>query len=276
MGRERLGVGLGVRDEIAHALVLHRDRIDFVEIVGEHFLDASRERRRQLSVLAEHFPVVVHTIGLSLGSIDPPDAGYLDALARLVREARAPWVADHICYTRAGGIDIGHLAPLPRTEEAIEALARNARIVRDRIGVPLLLENVAYLVDPGGEMDEAEFVAGALDASGCDLLLDLTNLHANATNFGYDAEAWLDRMPLERIGQVHVTGGHWSDGVLVDSHSAATHDEVWRLLERVAARVVVPAVLLERDEHVPPIEELLDELDVARAALAAGEVARVA
>ena len=276
MGRERLGVGLGVRDEIAHALVLHRDRIDFVEIVGEHFLDASRERRRQLSVLAEHFPVVVHTIGLSLGSIDPPDAGYLDALARLVRAARAPWVADHICYTRAGGIDIGHLAPLPRTEEAIEALARNARIVRDRIGVPLLLENVAYLVDPGGEMDEAEFVAGALDASGCDLLLDLTNLHANATNFGYDAEAWLDRMPLERIGQVHVTGGHWSDGVLVDSHSAATHDEVWRLLERVAARVVVPAVLLERDEHVPPIEELLDELDVARAALAAGEVARVA
>jgi uncharacterized protein (UPF0276 family) len=276
MEREKLGVGLGVRDEIAHALVLHRDRIDFVEIVGEHFLDASRERRRQLAVLVEHFPVVVHTVGLSLGSVAPPDAPYLDALARLVREARAPWVADHICYTRAGGIDIGHLAPLPRTEEAIEALARNTAIVRDRIGVPLLLENVAYLVDPGGEMDEAEFVTRALQATGCDLLLDLTNLHANATNFGYDARVWLERVPLERVRQVHVTGGHWHDGVLVDSHSAATHAEVWALLEHLAARIDVEAVLLERDERVPPIEELLDELDLARAALRAGEVARVA
>jgi uncharacterized protein (UPF0276 family) len=139
----------------------------------------------------------------------------------------------------------------------------------------MLLENIAYLVDPpGAEMDEAEFVSRAVVESGCGLLLDLTNLHANAANHGYDPVAWLERVPLDRVVQVHVTGGHWRDGILIDSHSQATPADVWELLEYVAARAPVRAVLLERDERIPPIGELLDELDLARAALRAGERAR--
>lgn len=272
-----LGVGLGLRDEVAPALVAHRDRIDFVEIIGEHFFAAGREARRQLAALAERFPVVVHTVGLSPGSVAPPDDDYLAALARLVRETGAAWFADHICYTRAGGVDVGHLAPLPRTEEALAALARNTAIARELVPAPMLLENIAYVVDPpGSEMDEAEFVSRAIEATGCGLLLDLTNLHANAVNHGYDPYEWLGRVPLDRVVQVHVTGGHWHRGVLVDSHSAATPGEVWRLLEYVAARAPVRGVLLERDERFPPIGELLDELDRAREALRAGEAARVA
>ena len=270
-----LGVGLGLRDELAPALLAHRDRVDFVEIIGEHFFDATREGRRRLSVIADRFPVVVHTIGLSLGSAAPPPARYVDALARLVADTSAAWFGDHLCYTRAGGVDVGHLAPLPRTEEAIGALARNVAVVRERVAGTMLVENVAYLVDPpGSEMDDAEFTARALEATGCDLLLDLTNLHANATNHGFDPYAWLDRVPLDRVVQVHVTGGHWRHGRLVDSHSTATPDDVWRLLEHVAARTRVRAVLLERDERIPPIGELLDELDRAREALRAGEAAR--
>jgi uncharacterized protein (UPF0276 family) len=270
-----LGVGLGLRDELAPALLAHRDRVDFVEIIGEHFFEATREGRRRLSVIADRFPVVVHTIGLSLGSEAPPPARYVDALARLVADTSAAWFGDHLCYTRAGGVDVGHLAPLPRTEEAIGALARNVAVVRERVAGTMLVENVAYLVDPpGSEMDDAEFTARALEATGCDLLLDLTNLHANATNHGFDPYAWLDRVPLDRVVQVHVTGGHWRHGRLVDSHSAATPDDVWKLLEHVAARTRVRAVLLERDERIPPIGELLDELDRAREALRAGEAAR--
>jgi hypothetical protein len=274
-GDGHLGVGLGLRDELAPALLAHRDRVDFVEIIGEHFFDATREGRRRLSVIADRFPVVVHTIGLSLGSEAPPPARYVDALARLVADTSAAWFGDHLCYTRAGGVDVGHLAPLPRTEEAIGALARNVAVVRERVAGTMLVENVAYLVDPpGSEMDDAEFTARALEATGCDLLLDLTNLHANATNHGFDPYAWLDRVPLDRVVQVHVTGGHWRHGRLVDSHSTATPDDVWRLLEHVAARTRVRAVLLERDERIPPIGELLDELDRAREALRAGEAAR--
>jgi uncharacterized protein (UPF0276 family) len=270
-----LGVGLGLRDELAPALLAHRDRVDFVEIIGEHFFEATREGRRRLSVIADRFPVVVHTIGLSLGSEAPPPARYVDALARLVADTSAAWFGDHLCYTRAGGVDVGHLAPLPRTEEAIGALARNVAVVRERVAGTMLVENVAYLVDPpGSEMDDAEFTARALEATGCDLLLDLTNLHANATNHGFDPYAWLDRVPLDRVVQVHVTGGHWRHGRLVDSHSTATPDDVWRLLEHVAARTRVRAVLLERDEQIPPIGELLDELDRAREALRAGEAVR--
>lgn len=264
-----LGAGLGLRDELAAALVPHRDRIDFLEVVGEHFFDPTDDARRSLDALAERFPIVVHTIGLSLGSVEPPSDGDLDALARVVRSTRAPWFGDHLSYTRAGGVDVGHLAPLPRTEAALEAVARNVEIVRRRVSAPMLLENVAYLLDPGGDVDEAEFLRLALERTGCALLLDLTNLHANAVNHDYDPYAWLERVPLERTVQVHVTGGHWRGDVLVDSHSSATPDEVWRLLEHVASRAPVRAVLLERDERIPPIEALLDELDRARDVLAA-------
>jgi uncharacterized protein (UPF0276 family) len=274
MNDRTLGVGLGVRDEFAHALVPHRARIDFVEVIGEQFVAPDRDARRRLATIADHFPVVVHTIGMSLGSVDAPDGGYLDAIGRLARDVDAPWVGDHLCYTRAGGIDVGHLAPLPRTEEALGAIVRNVEIARERTGRPLLLENIAYVVDPGGEIGEAGFLTRALEATGCDLLLDLTNLHANGANHGYDPYAWLERVPLERVRQVHVTGGHWHGGILVDSHSHETPSEVWRLLEHVAARVEVPAVLLERDERIPPIEALLDELDAAREALRVGAAKR--
>jgi hypothetical protein len=269
-----LGVGLGLRDELAPALLPHRERIDFLEIIGERFFEPTREARLQLAVLADRFPIVVHTIGLSLGSVAAPEDAYLDAVGRLVRETGAAWFGDHLCYTRAGGVDVGHLAPLPRTEEALDAVARNAALARERVGAPMLVENIAYVVDPGGAMDDAEFVSRALERTGCGLLLDLTNLHANAVNHGYDPYAWLSRVPLDRVVQVHVTGGHWRDGLLVDSHSAATPDDVWTLLEWVAARASVRAVLLERDERIPPIGELLDELDRAREALRTGEAAR--
>jgi uncharacterized protein (UPF0276 family) len=271
-----LGAGLGLRDELAAALLPHRDRIDFLEVIGEHFFEPTRESSRLLASLAERFPLVVHTIGLSVGSAEAPDDSTLGAVARIVRETRAPWLGDHLSFTRAGGVDVGHLAPLPRTEQALDALARNVARVRTRLPVPLLLENVAYLLDPGGDVGEAEFVRLALERTGCGLLLDLTNLHANALNHDYDPYAWLERVPLHRVVQVHVTGGHWRGGVLVDSHSSATPDDVWAMLDWVARRTPVRAVLLERDERIPPIGELLDELDRARAVLAAGEAARVA
>ena len=145
-------------------------------------------------------------------------------------------------------------------------LCANIAEVRRRIDVPLILENITYAVAlPGAEMDEAEFLAELLDRTGCGLLLDVTNLHTNAINHGFDPIAFLDRLPLDRVVQLHFAGGHWHDGVLVDSHSRPTPPEVWALLEEVLARAPVKGIILERDEDLPPFGELLDELDRARA-----------
>jgi uncharacterized protein len=258
-------VGLGFREPFRADLFLNRERVDFLEVTIEHYLDAPPAKRRELDLLADHFPLIPHGLNLSLGSAEGLDDAYLDRVAELVRRLDPPWWSEHVAFTRAGGVEIGHLAPLPRTREALEVLCANIAAVRRRIDVPLILENITYTVAlPGAEMGEAEFLAALLDRSGCGLLLDVTNLHTNATNHGFDPIAFLDRLPPDRVVQLHVAGGCWHDGVLVDSHSRPTPPEVWSLLDEVLARAPVKGVILERDEDLPPFGELLGELDRAR------------
>jgi uncharacterized protein (UPF0276 family) len=260
-----LGVGLGFRAPFLADLFSDRERVDFLEITADHFLGASPEALRMLDLLADHFPLIPHGLRLSLGSAEGVDEEYLEALAGLVRQLDPPWWSEHVAFTRAGGVDIGHLAPLPFTREALGVLCRNIDAARRRIDVPLILENITYNVAmPGAEMGEADFLTELLDRSGCGLLLDVTNLHTNAVNHGLDAADFLDRLPLDRVVQLHVAGGHWHESVLVDSHSSSTPPEVWALVEAVVAHAPVKGVILERDEDLPPFDELLGELDRAR------------
>ena len=180
-----------------------------------------------------------------------------------------PWWSEHIAFTRAGGIAIGHLACLPYTHEAIDVLARNVERVRRVIETPLILENVtAAFVIPGGQMDEPEFVTRALAATGCGWLCDVTNIHTNAVNQRRDIEAELDRWPWERAVQAHFAGGRVGrDGELIDSHDRPTPPEALFLLAAGARRGALRGAILERDEDLPPFGELLEELDRARAAM---------
>jgi uncharacterized protein len=261
-----LGVGVGFREPFRGELFLRQREVDFLEITAEHYLDATPEKERELDLLAEHFTLIPHAINLSLGSAEGLDPDYLDKLARLVKRLDPPWWSEHVSFTRAGGVEIGHLSPLPFTREAIEVFRQNITEVRRRIGAPLILENITYMLTvPCGEMDEAEFLAEVLEQTDCGLLLDVTNLHTNAVNHGYDVDTFLARLPSERIVQLHFVGGHWHDGVLIDSHSRPTPDEVWALLKKVVARAPVKGVVLERDENLPPFDEILKELAQARA-----------
>jgi hypothetical protein len=261
-----LGVGIGFREPFRGELFLHRGEVDFLEIIAEHYMDATPGKARELELLAAHFTLIPHAIGLSLGSAEGPDSAYLDKLARLVNRLNPPWWSEHVSFTRAGGIDIGHLAPLPFTDEAAEVIRRNVCEVRERISAPLILENITYTlaVPCASPMREADFLAEVLERADCGLLLDVMNLQANALNHGYSADEFLARLPLERIVQLHFVGGHWHDGVLIDSHSRPTPEEVWALVEKVAARAPVKGMVLERDEDLPPFRELLAELERAR------------
>lgn len=262
-----LRAGLGYRPQFCADLFANREKIEIVEIIADHYLDASREKRAELDLLADHFPIVPHGLDLSLGSAEGVDPSYLRKLARLVARLDPPWWSEHLAFTKAGGISIGHLAALPYTQEAAEAVARNVETVRRAIPTPLILENPTVIaLVPGGEMDEAGFLTRVLELTGCGWLCDVTNLYTNAVNQGVDLEAELDRWPFERVVQFHIAGGRRLRGLLMDSHDAPAPPEIWSLLEKILPRAPnARAMVLERDENLPPFGDLVEEVAHARA-----------
>jgi uncharacterized protein (UPF0276 family) len=261
-----LGAGLGYRAPFRADLFAHRDNVDFLEIIADHYFDAPREKRDELDLLANNFTLIPHGLDLSLGSAEGLDGAHLDHLAALIERLDPPWWSEHLAFTRAGGVRIGHLACLPYTREAVDAVARNVETLRRHVKAPLILENITAAAPiPGAEMSEAAFVGAALEATGCGWLCDVTNLFTNAVNEGRDPGADFDRWPWERVVQMHFAGGRLSEGVLIDSHDGPTSPAVWRLLESAVERAPVRGIVLERDERLPPFEDLVAEVDRARA-----------
>ncbi len=261
----KLGVGLGFREPFRADVFLNQDKIDFLEITADHYIDTTKEKERELDLLKRHFTLIPHGINLSLGSAEGIDELYLERLARLIETIEPPYFSEHICFTKAGGISIGHLSPLPFTREAVDVISRNIETVRTKISVPLILENITYMMRfPDTEMNEADFVSKIVLENDCGLLLDVTNLYINSVNQKYDWREYLEKLPLERVVQIHFVGGHKHKELLIDSHSHKTPDEIWEVTKEVMKRAPVKSAILERDENFPPFDELLKELETAR------------
>lgn len=271
---QRLGQGAGWRPQLDGALA-RADGLGFIEVIAE----AIGERELPAGVaaaLARGLRVVPHGVSLSLGGAERPDGGRLAHLASVARRVDAPLVSEHIAFVRADGRESGHLLPVPRTYEALEILSENVAIARDALPVPLALEHVAALVQwPDAEMDEATFVSELIERTGALLLLDLSNLYANAHNHGYDALESLLRFPLDQIAYVHVGGGRFQDGVYHDTHTDPVVPGVLHLVEELFALTDAPGVLLERDGDFPPEAELAAELRAIADAVRWGSEHRV-
>jgi uncharacterized protein (UPF0276 family) len=275
--------GLGWRPELAAELHLRLDRLDLVEVIADDWMFRPAREQRALRALAEQVPLTLHGVSLGLCSAAPVDERRLAAFARLVDRVRPAAWSEHLAFVRGGGTEIGHLAAPPRTDATLDGLARNVARARAAVGSPPQLENVATLVEPAGsEHAETEWLPRAQAAAGAPLLLDLHNLYANARNFGFDAVAALDRLPWERVQAVHIAGGRaWrpdEPGVRgarwLDDHRHAVPDAVYDLLLEAGRRAPRPLdVVLERDGNYPSVDDLLAELDRARAALASGRSA---
>lgn len=260
-----LGSGLGYREPFRADLFLRRGEVDFLEITADHFFDAPPEKGRELDLLAGHFRLIPHGLNLSLGSAEGIDPATLEQIARLIERLDPPWWSEHIAFTRAGGTEIGHLTPVPFSEEALDVLTANVRAVRERVGTPLILENITYALNlPGGGMGEAEFLSELLERADCGLLLDVTNLYINAVRHRYDPVRFVESLPVERIVQLHYVGISERGGTLVDDHAKPTPPEVWGLMEAVVRRAPVKGIVLERDEDLPPFGEILAEVAQAR------------
>lgn len=268
-----LGLGIGWRPELA--LEIHRRQdIGFVEVVAEN-VNPLRIPSPLIELRDRGVRVIPHGISLSLGGAEPVDKSRLQRLADLARELDAPLVSEHVAFVRAGGVEAGHLLPLPRTRAALDVMIDNVRTAQDLLPVPLALENVAALFEwPDREMDEAEFIGWIIDRTGALLLLDVANVWANARNLGGDPVATLRQMPLEKLAYVHVAGGEERDGTYHDTHAANVPAGVLDLLTSLSILVELPGVMLERDDDFPSATELNCELNAISAACAAGRAQR--
>lgn len=260
-----LGVGIGYRSPFQSELFFNQNKIGFLEIVAEHFLDVSKEKIKLLEVLREHFVIVPHGLNLSLGSAEGLDISYVKKLTDLANFLESPWFSEHICFTRAGGIDIGHLSTMPFIKESADVIAKNIDIVRKYTNIPIILENITYMhTIPFSNMTESDFISLVLEKSDCGMLLDITNLYTNSINFNYNPYEFLDNIPLDRVVQLHFVGGHWHNNLLIDSHSSNTFPEVWQLMKEVVSKANIKGIILERDDNFPAFNEIINEVEKAK------------
>jgi len=262
----QLGVGVGWRSEIDTA-VERLPGLDWVEVVAENV--CAGHLPESLRLLRERgVTVVPHGVSLGLGGADLPDRDRLARLAGVAEALGAPLVSEHLAFVRAGGVEAGHLLPVPRSRDALRVIAENVRIAQQQLPVPLALENIAaHLAWPDDELTEGEFLAELVERTGVRLLIDVANLHTNRVNLGLDVSAELDRLPLEAIAYVHVAGGIERDGVWHDTHAHPVTAPVLDVLAALCERAVPPGVLLERDDRFPPPAELGAELATIRRVL---------
>jgi uncharacterized protein (UPF0276 family) len=253
------GVGIGWRPEIS-GFVAGLPGLRFAEVVAESVHDAVPPGLADL--IARGVTVIPHGVRLSLGGAEPVDPARVEHLAATAALLGAPLVSEHIAFVRAGGVEAGHLLPVPRSREAVDAIVANVKRTQAALSVPIALEPIAALFDwPDDELDEAGFLTEILTRTGALLLLDVANVYANARNRGTDPLALLDRLPLDRVAYVHVAGGAEHQGLYHDTHTDAVPEPVLDLVAALCDRHRPPALLLERDGDYPPAADLRFELD---------------
>jgi uncharacterized protein (UPF0276 family) len=261
----QLGHGIGLRTAHYSAVLDEHPRVDWFEVISENFMVAGGNPRRVLRAVRERYPVVLHGVSMSLGSVDPLDERQLDELARLADEIEPAWISDHVCWSSLGGHRAHDLWPLPYTEEALAHLAGRIARVQERLGRRILVENVSsYLEYAHSTMPEHEFLAALAERADCGLLLDVNNVFVSAHNHGFDPYAFIAGIPVERVGQFHLAG-HSDHGThLLDTHDHPVCDGVWDLYRAAVARFGAVSTLIEWDDHIPPLARVVDESRHAR------------
>jgi uncharacterized protein (UPF0276 family) len=274
-GFAALGQGLGLRPPFYEAAASGTAPVDWWEVISENFMVEGGNPRRVLHAARAQRPIVLHGVSMSLGSTDPLDDRYLERLAGLAREIEPAWISDHLCWSSFGGHSAHDLWPLPLTEEALGHVAGRVARVQERLGRRILIENVSsYLTYRHSTMSEPEFLTALAERADCGLLVDVNNVFVSAHNHGFDPVAFLDALPRARVGQFHLAGHSRLPTHLLDTHDHPVCEEVWELYRHAVARFGDVATLLERDDRIPPLDELVAESrragEIARRALARG------
>ncbi len=270
------GFGLGLRTAHYEEILAEKPRVDWFELLSENYMVPGGKPLHYLDRIRADNPVVMHGVSLSIGGADPLDGSYLKELKGLAERVEPEWISDHLCWTGFAGKNLHDLLPLPYTIEAVAHVARRVEAVQEFLGRRILLENVStYVTFRHSEMQEWEFLAEIARRADCDILLDVNNIYVSAFNHGFDAQRYIDSIPAHRVKQIHLAGHSNCGTHIIDTHDAAVIDGVWDLYAYTVRKLGPVPTMIERDDHIPPLAELVQELDLARR-IAAGVLEQAA
>lgn len=265
MARPFLGFGLGLRKEHYEAVLSAKPKVDFFEIITENYLVSGGKPLYYLDQIRADYPMVMHGVSLSVGSSDPLDWEYLTKVKQLIERIEPVWVSDHLCWTGIRGFNLHDLLPLPYTEEALRHVVGRVIQVQEFLGRRILLENVSsYVRYSCSELTEWDFLREVAEQADCLILLDINNVYVSARNHDFDPLRYLSAIPPERVSQFHLAGHTDLGDFVIDTHDHPVRDEVWALFQRAAHRFGPVSTMIERDDNIPPLSELLCELEQAR------------
>ena len=271
-----LGFGLGLRTEHYNAILESKPKVDWFEALSENYMIPGGKPLDYLTKIRAEYPVVMHGVSLSIGSTAALDLDYLRDLKKLANRIEPAWISDHLCWTGVHGQNIHDLLPLPYTEEAAKHVAERVRQVQDFLGRQILLENVSsYASYIDSSMTEWEFISQIANEADCLLLLDVNNIYVSSYNHNFDAKAFIDGVPKNRIQQIHLAGHQNNGNYIIDTHDAPVIDPVWDLYAHAIKRFGAVSTMIERDDHIPALEVLVEELQIARDIFSAPEKERL-
>jgi uncharacterized protein len=260
-----LGFGLGLRAQHYDEILGGNPPIDWFEVISENYMLPGGQPLRMLDRIRQRYPVVMHGVSLSIASTAPPDFDYLRDLRDLARRVEPKWISDHLCWTGVHGKNLHDLLPIPYTGEALDHLVSRVQLVQDYLGRAIVLENVStYVQFSTSEMTEWEFLSELSRRSGCWLLLDVNNVYVSAFNHGYDPHSFLDGIPADRVVQFHIAGHSDMGTHIIDTHDQPVCEDVWELYAAALKRFGRVSTMIERDDNIPPLDELVAEVNRTR------------
>jgi uncharacterized protein len=260
-----LGFGLGLRPQHYEDILQQKPSIDWFEILTENYLVPGGKPLYYLDKIRELYPIVMHGVSLSLGSTDPLDRDYLKQLKSLAKRVAPVWISDHLCWTGVGGLNMHDLLPVPYTGETINHIVARIKEIQDYLDRQILIENVSsYLTFTQSEMTEWEFISEIVNQADCYILLDVNNIFVSATNHGFQAMDYIKAIAPQRVAQIHLAGHSNYGNYIIDTHDAPIIPNVWKLYEETITRFGPISTMIERDDNIPPLGDLLLEIEQAK------------
>lgn len=261
-----LSFGLGLRTQHYNDFLNTKQPVDWLEVISDNYMVNGGKPLAMLDRIRADYPVTMHGVSMSIGSVKGLNQEYLKKLKVLEQRIQPMWVSDHLCWGGVHGRKLHDLMPLPFTQEALEVVSRNIRYAQDFLQRPLVIENVSSYVEfKDSEMTEWDFLSEICNRTGCQLLLDINNIYVSAFNHGFSPFDFIDSVPSEQIRQFHLAGHQDNGDHLIDTHDHPVCHGVWELYEYALHRFGSVPTMIERDDNIPPLSELLEELETAKA-----------
>ncbi len=263
-GLSENSVGLGLRSAHIDQILHQRPDVPWFEILTDNHMAQGGLIPDQLTAVRENYPISLHCVGMSLGGVEPLNMEYLATLKWMIKQYQPTQVSDHLCFTNYGKHQFNDLLPIPFTMESFQHTSSRIKQIQDYLGIKILIENVSsYLQFEASEMNEAEFLSELVSETGCGILLDINNAYVNEFNHGFSAKTFIDTLPTDSVGEVHLAGYEDKSDYLIDAHNNRVTEPVWSLFEHYLQHAKGAPVLIEWDNDIPEFSVLLDEAEKA-------------